>query len=367
MGSSKESQQGDPIPVEPFRLSTSTEGEPSMFEVRIVVEGVPYRYGFQVTRQMVAEEWLYVQKTLKSEAMLFSRDRQDIKLRTGFSEGKGLESKTRENALFLSVCSQLNGELSTKLVNQISRIMIITSAFDEHMWRLPAMFFQIIKDLEGKVSELLKAGDLGVTRLNCAVKTKPTAGKAVTKINVHTDVARFVADAIESHYEISLSHKKRDKDGKEIGQEMFDLFKEESEGTRKLFGLGGMVLLALDLGFTVVVDEFDARLHPIISKQLVNLFNSDVNRRGAQLIIATHDTNLLSHGNYRRDQIWFVEKDSLGATDLYSLVEYKTEEEKKIRKDASFEKDYIQGRYGAIPYLGDFEKLVHNGSANVAS
>src|SRR5438874_13097345 len=87
-GSSKESQHGDPIPVEPFRLSTSTEGEPSMFEVRIVVEGVPYRYGFQVTRQMVAEEWLYVQKTLKSEAMLFSRDRQDIKLRTGFSEGK---------------------------------------------------------------------------------------------------------------------------------------------------------------------------------------------------------------------------------------------------------------------------------------
>src|SRR5207244_10412359 len=142
----------------------------------------------------------------------------------------------------------------------------------------------------------------GCTRLNCAEKTRPTASKAVIKIKVHTDVARFVADAIESHYEISLSHKKRDKDGKEIGQEMFDLFKEESEGTRKLFGLGGMVLLALDVGFTVVVVGFDARLHPIISNQLVNLFNRDVNRRRAQLIIATHLTNLLSHWNSRSDQ-----------------------------------------------------------------
>ena len=94
---------------------------------------------------------------------------------------------------------------------------------------------------------------------------------------------------------------------------------------------------------------------------ITNLFNSpDYNINKAQLIFATHDTNLLSYGKFRRDQIYFLEKDKFEATDLYSLIDYK-EEGTRIRKDRSFEKDYINGRYGAIPFIGDFEKLVKNG------
>jgi len=94
---------------------------------------------------------------------------------------------------------------------------------------------------------------------------------------------------------------------------------------------------------------------------ITNLFNSpDYNINKAQLIFATHDTNLLSYGKFRRDQIYFLEKDKFEATDLYSLIDYK-EEGTKIIKDRSFEKDYINGRYGAIPFIGDFEKLVKNG------
>ncbi len=107
----------------------------------------------------------------------------------------------------------------------------------------------------------------------------------------------------------------------------------------------------LDKSTILVVDEFNARLHPLISRAIVELFNSnEINPNNAQLIFMTHDTNLLSNQLFRRDQIWFTEKNRYGATDLYSLVEY------KVRNDASFESDYIKGRYGAIPFIG---KLIH--------
>lgn len=108
----------------------------------------------------------------------------------------------------------------------------------------------------------------------------------------------------------------------------------------------------------MVVDELDASLHPLLTLAITRLFNSkQFNPNNAQLIFSTHDTNLLHYGNYRRDQIYFVEKDQFGASDMYSLVEYK-EEGKTIREDRSFEKDYIEGRYGAIPFIGNLSNVV---------
>ena len=101
-----------------------------------------------------------------------------------------------------------------------------------------------------------------------------------------------------------------------------------------------------------MVDELDARLHPLITRAIIGLFNSkETNPQNAQLIFATHDINLLSKDVFRRDQIWFMEKDQFGATHLYSLVEY------KVRNDASFASDYIHGKYGAIPFIGDLNRI----------
>jgi AAA15 family ATPase/GTPase len=106
-------------------------------------------------------------------------------------------------------------------------------------------------------------------------------------------------------------------------------------------------------GKVLIIDEFDARIHPLISRVIVELFNSnETNPNNAQLIFMTHDTNLLSNKLFRRDQIWFAEKNRYSATDLYSLAEY------KVRNDASFESDYIKGKYGAIPYIGNLNNLV---------
>ena len=110
-------------------------------------------------------------------------------------------------------------------------------------------------------------------------------------------------------------------------------------------------------GKTLIVDEFGASLHTKLSFELIRLFQSTINR-GAQLILTTHDTNLLRKDLFRRDQIWFVEKDKEGVSDLYSLVEYKINQATSVRNDASFEKDYLQGKYGAIPFFGDIEQFV---------
>ena len=128
---------------------------------------------------------------------------------------------------------------------------------------------------------------------------------------------------------------------------------QESDGTLKFFNYSGAILDALEEGGTLIIDEFDARLHPLLTQKLVKMFNSPVsNKKNAQLIFVTHDTNLLDNSLLRRDQIYFTEKNKRSETVLYSLADFKG-----IRNDASYEKDYIKGKYGAIPFLGNFEKL----------
>ena len=142
-----------------------------------------------------------------------------------------------------------------------------------------------------------------------------------------------------------------DKNQNPSGKSNFSFSFQESEGTKKMFELSPFIYRALKEGFPLVIDEFDSRFHPLLTKKIVELFNSDANH-GTQLIFTSHDTYHLSANLLRRDQIDFVEKDKYGASHLYTLVEIKG-----VRNDASFEKDYIQGKYGAIPFLGDFTNL----------
>lgn len=127
----------------------------------------------------------------------------------------------------------------------------------------------------------------------------------------------------------------------------------ESEGTKKIINISSPIAKALSNGSAIVVDEFDAKLHPLLTKKIIDTFNSpETNPYNAQLIFATHDTNLLSNKIFRRDQIWFAEKNREDeSTDIYPLSEIKEQNGDKIRNDRVYEKDYINGKYGAIPYL----------------
>ena len=150
---------------------------------------------------------------------------------------------------------------------------------------------------------------------------------------------------------INTYHKKFDENNNEIGNEIFELDDEESLGTRKFFKMSAPILNTLQEGKILIIDELDASLHPMLTKHLIKLFNDkDINTKNAQLIFATHDTNLLKPQIFKRDQIWFTEKDKYGSTTLYSILEIKG-----VRANDDFEKQYIQGKYGAVPYLGKFE------------
>ena len=143
-----------------------------------------------------------------------------------------------------------------------------------------------------------------------------------------------------------------DADGKVVGQKEFSTDKMESEGTKKMIEIAGPIVDAIRLGQILIVDELDAKLHPFLTRKIIGLFmNKEFNKTGAQLIFATHDTNLLNIQYLRRDQIWFTEKDKSDSTDLYSLVEFRDDSGNKVRNDRNIEKDYINGRYGAIPFM----------------
>jgi len=347
----------DAISVSPFLLSTATEKAPSFFEVVFIENDVRYRYGFEVDKNRVHAEWLY--RTVKREAELFWREGDQIEPRSGFKEGKGLEERTRANALFLSVADQWNGTLARQIVKWFKKVAIISGLEDRAY--LGFTVDQVVEDGSAahKIIEFIKRIDVGISDIG-AEKRKAEPG-FLSVLQHADDIPDEVKNELASSDWFTLvvktSHNRYDELNQKIGQVEFDLDDHESEGTKKAFALSGPILHTLQEGRVLLIDELDARMHPRMTRYIIELFNSTyTNPNNAQLIFATHNTNLLDNQLFRRDQIWFTEKDQYGATDLYSLVEYNMP--KSVRNDASFESDYMLGKYGAIPYIGNIKHLI---------
>ena len=350
VNSSKETQLDDEINVVPFKLHADYADKPSSFEVSLLIEDVKYRYGYEVTREKVYAEWL-LQSVKTKERVLFMRDSEGIEIHKEFAEGERLEEKTRDNALFLSVVSQFNGKIAGDIIKWFRNFNIISGLADHSYESFTAKLLKRNK-LKDLIIGSLKEADLGIAGIE-------VDEFEITEDMISDDLPKETAQRLKANlvgktdYRIHLL--REEANSKEVIR--LDFNTEESEGTKKFFRLLGPVYDTLALGRLLIIDELDARLHPLLTQLIVQLFNNkDINFKNAQLIFATHDTNLLSACTFRRDQIWFVEKDRAGGSDLYSLAEYKLPKG-KVRKDASFEQDYIKGRYGAIPFLGDFKIL----------
>lgn len=347
----------DELGITPFLLSTDTSNKPSFFEILFLIGTVRYRYGFEVDNTSVKSEWLFESK-IKSEKPLFIREGDGIDVSQGFKEAKDLEEKTRENALFLSVLDQFNGTTAKSIMKWFSNFITISGLSHE---RYKNVTFKMLEDenLKPQLLDFYKRLDLGFDEID--VEKKPFEAKDFTKLFNEEFAKQFLSDIEgKSKIDIKTIHKKYNNENEVVGFEKFDMRRQESSGTNKVFNISGPVFDVLKNGGVLIIDELDASLHPLITLTITKLFNSsEFNKTNAQLIFATHDTNLFEYGHYRRDQIYFVEKDVYGASDLYSLVEYKEDGGKKVRKDRSFEKDYIQGRYGAIPYIGNLHKLIN--------
>ena len=342
-------QPGQTFAVQPFRLDDRSAGQPTEFEVTFVLGGVRYQYGFAMTPQRIVGEHLLVYKAFKPQRW-FERyfDRESGKDMYEFGPGlKGAKSlwegATRPNALFLSMAVQLNSEALRPVFDWISMGLVI---FNEQAQLSPQTSIQMLKHAEGRkqICEFLTAADISIADID--VVTRKVPGQAV-----HFDL---VAGKTEVHTEEVEEHQLRFSHITEHGRAVFDLM-DESNGTRNLLFLSGPVLDILSKGLTLVIDELDTSLHTLLVRELVRLFHRpEVNSGGAQLIFTTHDTSLLDAPDlFRRDQVWFVEKDKEQASTLMALSEFSP------RKNEALERGYLMGRYGGVPFLDRSLGLKH--------
>ena len=355
ISSSKDTQTHERIPVTPYKLSRETSGKPSFFEIVILKNKIKYRYGFELDSHGVKWEWLLFSEK-KKEYELFLRDEQDFEIFPKFKEGEKLESKTRGNALFLSVVAQFNGEISEEILEWFNDLQIITG-LDYKPYKDVSESMLRSDKYRKNLIELLKIADTGIE--SCSIEEKEKISIPVKNGVFKTGNDIFTMNLSYEKSNVDTLHKIIDDEENRAPEFIeFDLENDESEGTKKFLYIIGPILKAIIENTVLIVDELDARLHPILTMMIIKAFQSLSGKNNGQMIFSTHDTNLLDQKVFRRDQIWFFEKRTNGASDLYSLVEYKKTRSKKVRNDESLEKNYIHGKYGAIPYIGDFENLL---------
>jgi uncharacterized protein len=344
--SSKEGQEGEPIDIKPFLFNAANRNEPSEFEVLFLQDGVRYQYGFAVNRTRVVHEWLIVYPEGRPQRW-FERKFDTVANREDWyfgSKFKGyktiLQEATRNNALFLSTAVQLNNEKLKPVYNwfyQKLRTIGVGGVSSEYSTSLCK------NEADRKrILELLNAADLSIRDIKVEMKKFDST-------DLPSDTPEPVMEMI-----------RKDLDGKEFAQVKFlhsvagteDLVAldddDESVGTRRLFAMSGPWLDVLDKGHVLFVDELNNSLHPLMVRFLIGLINNPhINKKNAQLIFSTHDTSVLDNEMFRRDQIWFTEKDANNATRLYPLSDFTP------RKGEALEKGYLKGRYGALPYIGE--------------
>jgi len=348
LDSSREASTPGEARLEPFLLNRETREQPSFFEMIFLIDGQQYRYGFEANWSHIVSEWLfYVPKT--KEVALFVREGQEIDVRTGFREGKGLEIRTRPAALFLSVAALFNSPLAQQ-VQKWFMSFVVTTGLQDDLFLGYTLERLCDPERYPKTVAFISALDLGFQDfiISNPVKTedKPSLFPLIGLNKVESS-----ANSV-SPSKIYTLHRLGDVAGATEHITALELDRQESQGTQKMVALAGPLLDILENGQMLFIDELDARLHPLMTRRIIELFHSSLtNPKGAQLIFATHDTNLLDKSLFRRDQIWFAEKDQQGATHLASLAEY------RVRNDAAFEKNYLEGRYGAIPFLGGLTRL----------
>lgn len=359
VGDSGEIQPGRPVNVVPFLLDATSNREPSFFEATFLVKRVRYQYGFIVTRERVNEEWLIAYPRGKPQRWFergFDEKEQEPTWKWGPSlkgEKSRLAALTRPNALFVSIAAKFNHEQLTpiyKWFNKYLKVLPPKSLMrpvTASMLTLPDLDEEDRQSLKDFVRGFLQDADLGITGFDIKKREIPDADlpKEMPEEEKRQLLHIFAENPV---YDVRMTHQNPETE-KDIA---FDI-EDESDGTQRLFELAGPWIESVIRGYTVFVDELESSLHPLLTRKLIKFFqNPDVNEKGAQVIFATHDTTLLDPELFRRDQIWFTEKDKKEASQLYSMYDYK---EHKARKGEAMQKGYLAGRYGAIPIPGRFD------------
>jgi uncharacterized protein len=334
----------------PFRFIDGFQDKPTTFEIIFLASDLrTYRYGFAITKTSVFEEWLYV-KGVGRESRLFERIGQKIVIEKVFSEGKLIGKAFSENGLFLARAAYFDGAIS-KLIISWFRSIIILDGIEHQYQSILAARAITVEAVRKKVSDFVKKLDLSIQDVMLEKKANPLLENKDFLKMFSPEMREKIMN--QDTHQVITQHNKFSSDGNLIGSELISLSEYESEGTQKLFNFAPAFLEGLESQKIFIIDELDAKLHPLLTMALIKMFHANTGSgHCSQLIFTTHDTNLLTSELFRRDQIWFAEKDKFGATQMYSLYDFKPQG-KNVRTDELYEKNYLIGKYGAIPYLGN--------------
>ena len=334
------------IPVTPFLFSEDSASQPTTFEVIFVSEGVRYQYGFSASSKRVYEEWLFafpVGKTQRWFAREFKPESGDYEVYFGpnlLGEKDTWRKATRSNALLLSTAVQLNSEQLLPVYQWFDqKLRIVQKGGNLH----PAYTLeQFMGGSRDSILEFLHKADFSIEDLE--IEQEHAAVKDLSNELFNQIILPDGTEEDGVHrvrlYRVKSLHKTFE--GKHVPLD----FKEESDGTQKMLSLAGPWLDTLKNGYTLIVDELHQNLHPKLLEHLIRMFNDPgLNRQGAQLVFTTHNTSVLSQEVFRRDQIWFFERDKAQASSLYPLSDF------KVRKGSNLELAYLSGRFGGLPFV----------------
>ncbi len=318
-----------------FSFDEKTRNEPIALEVTFLAENQKiYQYGFEIKNKVIVSEWLYVKKVNKS-IPIFDRDENKVKFNKSY-KAKINKFDVDSNSLFLSLYRKIekDNEDFKSVYDWFLNSYYLDLGNPKFENRINHLISsKIINDKEYKkrLVEFIKVFDLGID-----------------DIEVKTRDIKDINNGVLSRIELKAVHKN------ENGEKTFLPFSLESKGTLKMFYLYNFIMEALEDGSRLFIDELDAKLHPLLTRYIINLFHDkEKNIGNGQLIYTTHDITNLNKETFRRDEIWFTEKDNYGVSELFSLSDYKIDNI-KVRNDATYNKDYITGRYGAIPVFEEF-------------
>ena len=300
----------------PFLLDTESKDKPTVFRVFFRIETREYQYYLSLKDEIVYEALYWKNIGGKRTGVVFERDGQKIEL------GPSINKST------------INREVNPKM----PYLSFLAINYD-----LP-----VINEVQGWFESCIIL-NFGNPLSELKIVFSPDG--SIEKSTVHA----------LNHIGIDLSGYRFDEEQQRlftkrtIDGEVFELpFSDESDGTKKMIVALPILMIALQQGRMVVVDELDAKLHPKLLRYIIMLFkNPDVNQHGAQLLFTSHDMSTMKNTVFRRDEIWFAAEDDDHQSKIYSLSDIRQEDNTRIKNTAAYDKQYLEGRYGADPYFSN--------------
>jgi len=374
-------KSGRKLPYSPFKLDSATKGKPSRFEFEIKVGECDYAYGFTADETQIHEEWLFLVDKNK-DALIFERASEGSEARFDFS-GIKLKSErdqqfldftakgTPANRLFINECKERN---VLKGLSHVEGIKDISNWFEHSLniifpnskYTGLEMEMRREKKSNDVFSKILNSFDTGVEKLSLQeieidkdLSDVPEQVKKDVLEEVDNNTNILLAGPRNTRYQFckddagevkafKLMTAHIDSDGREV---LFDI-NEESDGTQRLIDIAPGLVDIFSLEKTYIIDELDRSLHPDITTSIFKAFLTSTSKVRSQLIVTTHETNLLNQNLIRKDEVWFVQKSKSGESLVYSLEEFQPRFDKDVRRG------YLAGRFGGVPALPKFDSLL---------